>query len=94
METINIIIALILKNYGVSFVVEKVTFDNKLIVYRLKRKKELDIFFWQKNKKVFYEYETNETTRRINFKSLEKVEEYLKVTFSEPEGFITDTIDM
>ena len=93
MEQLNEVIASILKNYGINYVVEKVTFDKKNIVYRLKKKKEFKFLSFTKAK-VFYEYETNETSSRINFKSLDKIEEYLKICYSEPEGFMTDIIDL
>lgn len=93
MESLNKVIASILKNYGKNYVVEKVTFDEKTTVYRLKEKKEVKFAPWVKAK-IFYEYETNETTHRMNFKNIDKVEEYLKQKYSEPEGFVTDIIDL
>ena len=93
MESLNKVIAAILKNYGKNYVIEKVTFDEKTVVYRLKEKKSMKFIPWSKEK-IFYEYETNETTHRMNFKTVEKVEEYLKQKYSEPEGFVTDIIDL
>jgi len=93
METLNKTIELIFKNYGINFVIEKITFDETTVAFRLKRKREIKIPFLNKTKTLF-DYEMNETNNRINFKNFSEIESYLRLAFSEPEGFITEIVDM
>lgn len=91
--SINKVIEMIVKNYGIHFVIEKTVFDDAFTVYRLKRRREIRVFFISKPK-VFFEYETNEINTRMNFDSIDEAEKYLRLRYSEPEGFITSICDV
>ena len=93
MEELEKIIDLISKNYNIRFVVEQLTYNKGIISYRLKRRKYVRFVPFMEKKK-YDEYELNELNNKIKFDSIEKIKEYLKVMFSEPEGFVTDFTDI
>jgi len=90
-KSLSSVIDLIKKNYKVDFVIEQIVFDATKTVFYLKRKKELN---WLVKKHFVYDYETNSIAKKIAFKTLADIESYLRQQFSEPEGFITESIDV
>jgi hypothetical protein len=92
MESLNNVISLINKHHNVEFVVEEVIFDNYYRAFRLKRRKRIKMFVFKT--KVVDEYETNCLQSRINFKTTSDIESYLKIQFSDPEGFLTSVNEL
>jgi hypothetical protein len=90
-KSLSTVIDLIRKNYKIDFVIEQVVYDTTKTVFFLKRKREIN--FWIKKYYVF-DYETNSIPKRISFKTLADIEIYLRQQFSEPEGFITESLDV
>lgn len=91
MELLNKMIQYIALNYDVKFIVEQVSFENENIVYRLKRRKAVRIFFYNSSTD---EHELNFHGHKINFKSPDEIITYLKFHFSEREGFLTRVSDL
>jgi hypothetical protein len=91
MELLQKMIQDIAQNYGVKFVIEKVTFENESVVYRLKSRREIKIFW---HKRIIDEHELNYHSHVINFKSYEEIAEFLKFKFSEREGFLNQVTDL
>lgn len=91
MESLKKMLDEIHSNYEVRFIVEQVTFDQDKPVYRLKRRKVLRFLG---RKKFVDDYETNSISKRINFKNQKEIEQYLRFQFSEPEGFMSNVIDI
>ena len=93
METLNAVIELILTNYKVNYIVEQVEFNGTTTMYRLKKRSKMNIPFWGKDK-TMDEYEYNSIDHIINFPTPESIESYLRLRYSEPEGFKTNIFDL
>ena len=94
METLNTVIELILINYKVNFIIEQVEFNGTTTMYRLKKRTDAPFLFSLGKNKTIDEYVVNELGYTINFPTLESIEIYLRLSYSEPEGFKTNTFDL
>lgn len=101
-DSLGSAISLIRTNYKIHFIVEQVIVGGKKTIYRLKRRRTFSLWrmfedtkYPSKNEgKYVDEYETNELGNRINFSNTEEIDRYLRLQFSEPEGFVTDFFDL
>ena len=93
MESLNVVLELILMNYKINYVVEQVEFNGTTTMYRLKKRQPVPIIYFGKGKTID-EYEYNSIGNIINFPTPELIESYLRLQYSEPEGFKTNIFDL
>ena len=76
--------------FKITFIIEKVNINNKVIYY-LKRRKTVKNRFIKKN---FDSYELNAFQFRLSFKSSKQILKYLHLMFAEENGFQENSEDI